>query len=84
MTGGFPMTNVKRIVFFVAALLIVFVIVIFVLENKQDVSLVFLGWSSPKLPLSISLILVLLSGMAIGPLLAFIFSQKKKRHPGIS
>ncbi|MBV7524211.1 Lipopolysaccharide assembly protein A [compost metagenome] len=78
------MSYVKRIVYSVIALLIVFATVIFVLENKQSVSLVFLGWSSPELPLAVSLILVLLSGMAIGPLLAFIFAQKKKRHPGIS
>ncbi|MGH9947500.1 MAG: lipopolysaccharide assembly protein LapA domain-containing protein [Pyrinomonadaceae bacterium] len=78
------MSHVKRIIFFVIALLIVFATVIFVLENKQAVSLVFLGWSSPELPVAVSLILVLLIGMAIGPLLAFIFAQKKKKDPGIS
>lgn len=77
------MSNFRRVIFFVIAVLIVFATVIFVLENKQPVSLVFLGWSSPELPVAISLILVLLIGMAIGPLLAFIFAQKKKRDPRI-
>ena len=78
------MSNFRRIIFFVIALLIVFATVTFVLENKQPVSLVFLGWSSPELPVALSLILVLLIGMAIGPLLAFIFAQKKKKDPRIS
>lgn len=78
------MSNFRRVIFFVIALLIVFATVTFVLENKQPVSLVFLGWSSPELPLALSLILVLLIGMAIGPLLAFIFAQKKKKDPRIS
>lgn len=77
------MSNFRRVIFFVIALLIVFATVTFVLENKQPVSLVFLGWSSPELPVAISLILVLLIGMATGPLLAFIFAQKKKRYPRI-
>ena len=78
------MSNFRRVIFFVIALLIVFATVTFVLENKQPVSLVFLGWSSPELPVALSLILVLLIGMAIGPLLAFIFAQKKKKDPRIS
>ena len=72
------MGRVKRIFFFVVALLIAFATVIFVLENRQAVSLAFLGWSSPELPVAVSLVLVFLAGMAIGPLLAFIFSKKEK------
>jgi putative membrane protein len=72
------MGRVKRIFFFVVALLIAFATVIFVLENRQAVSLAFLGWSSPELPVAVSLVLVFLAGMAIGPLLAFIFSKKRK------
>ncbi|RON50701.1 hypothetical protein BK667_17855 [Pseudomonas frederiksbergensis] len=78
------MRNMKRIIFAVSALLIVFVTVVFMLENKQAVSLVFFGWALPELPVAASLIMALLVGMMIGPFLAFIFVRKKKNPSRIS
>ena len=65
------MHNFKRAVIAVFLLLLILVILAFVLENQQSVSLLFLGWVSPVLPLSLFLVLTLLVGMTIGPVLGW-------------
>ena len=72
------MRNVKRLVFFVVVLLIVAATVVFMLENQQAVSLVFFGWSAPKLSIAVPVILALLVGMIIGPMLAWITGLRRK------
>ena len=41
---------------------------VFVLENQQPSSLLFLGFSTPVLPISLYITIALLVGMVIGPL----------------
>ena len=73
------MRNFKRVIVVVIILLIVLATVVFVLENQQPVSLVFLGWSAPELSVAIPVIVALLIGMMIGPLLGWIVSLRKKK-----
>ncbi|MDP9781256.1 lipopolysaccharide assembly protein LapA domain-containing protein [Pseudomonas fluorescens] len=65
------MRGFKRVVFFVAALLVALTIILFVIENTQPVSLAFVGWSAPQLPVAVLILLALLAGMVIGPSLAW-------------
>jgi uncharacterized integral membrane protein len=72
------MRNLKRILLGVFILLLVLVILAFVLENQQSVSLVFLGLSGPHLPVSLVVVLALLVGMLIGPLIAWFLGRSSK------
>ena len=78
------MRNLKRVVFAVFALLLVLTILAFVLENQQSVSLLFLGWSGPQLPVSLAILAALLLGMVIGPLLSLLLKRTSPRskYPG--
>ena len=67
----------KRAVLVVCALIVILAIVLFVLENKQPTSLVFLGWHSPELPASLFFLGALLVGMAIGPVIGFIAYERR-------
>ncbi|MDD2055950.1 lipopolysaccharide assembly protein LapA domain-containing protein [Pseudomonas sp. GD03860] len=71
------MKSFKR--FLLALFLIVIVVggLVFVLENQQLVTLVFLGWSLPQLPVSVFVLLALLVGLAIGPILGLIASKRR-------
>lgn len=71
------MHSLKRAAFVVFALVIVFGVVIFILENQQLASLSFMGWRSPVLPASIFMLAALLLGMAIGPVLGFAAYRRK-------
>ncbi|MCX2898884.1 lipopolysaccharide assembly protein LapA domain-containing protein [Pseudomonas mandelii] len=73
------MRNLKRVVFAVFALLLVLTILAFVLENQQSVSLLFLGWSGPQLPVSLAILAALLLGMVIGPLLSLLLKRTSPR-----
>jgi uncharacterized integral membrane protein len=61
------MHNFKRLLLGVSTLAVVLVVLAFVLENQQSVSLLFFGWSGPQMPVSLALIFALLVGMIIGP-----------------
>ncbi|MBL0793596.1 MULTISPECIES: lipopolysaccharide assembly protein LapA domain-containing protein [Pseudomonas] len=63
------MRNFKRAGFVVFFLLLVLMLLAFVLENQQSVSLLFLGWAGPQLPVSLIVVLALLAGMIVGPLI---------------
>jgi len=67
--------NLKRILLGVFILLLVLVILAFVLENQQSVSLLFMGFSSPQLPVSVVAVLALLIGMMIGPVLGWFLGR---------
>ncbi|MCU1728764.1 LapA family protein [Pseudomonas sp. 7P_10.2_Bac1] len=71
------MSSVKRAVLVVFALVVIFGTMIFILENQQPTSLVFLGWSTPELPASLIVIGSLLLGMLIGPAMGFIAYKRK-------
>jgi uncharacterized integral membrane protein len=72
------MRNLKRIVLAVFILLLVLAILAFVLENQQSVSLVFLGWAGPQLPVSLVIVLALLIGMVIGPVLGWLIGRTSR------
>lgn len=69
------MRNLKRIVLALFILLLVLVILAFVLENQQSVSLLFLGWAGPQLPVSLVIVLALLIGMVIGPIIGWLLGR---------
>ncbi|WP_371259606.1 LapA family protein [Pseudomonas sp. Pf153] len=64
--------------FVVAVLLVAAAIVLFVLENRQPVTLLFLGWSGPQFPISVFVLLALLAGMMIGPLLTWFIGVSRR------
>jgi putative membrane protein len=70
-----------RILTAIIALLLIVSTIVFVLENRQIVSLVFFGWSSPELVLAVPIIAALLIGMLIGPLLGWAMGLRRKRKP---
>ncbi|PCM51293.1 lipopolysaccharide assembly protein LapA domain-containing protein [Pseudomonas sp. B21-051] len=72
------MRNLKRILLGIFLLLMVLVVLAFVLENQQSVSLLFLGFSGPQLPVSVVAVLALLIGMMIGPVLGWFLGRSSK------
>lgn len=72
------MRNLKRILLGVLVLLLMLVILAFVLENQQSVSLLFLGWAGPQLPVSLVMVLALLVGMLIGPVLGWFLGRSSR------
>ncbi|MBP5950307.1 lipopolysaccharide assembly protein LapA domain-containing protein [Pseudomonas iridis] len=72
------MRNLKRILLGVFILLLVLAILAFVLENQQTVSLLFLGLSGPRMPVSLAVVLALLVGMLIGPMLSWFLGRSSR------
>ncbi|NMY04717.1 LapA family protein [Pseudomonas sp. WS 5059] len=73
------MRGVKRVALVLIVLIAALAILAFVLENQQDVTLAFLGWSTPQLPVSVFVTLALIVGMLVGPFLSLL--MRRKRHP---
>ncbi|MCV4342358.1 lipopolysaccharide assembly protein LapA domain-containing protein [Pseudomonas capsici] len=69
----------KRIIVIAVALLVVLATAVFMLENRQPVTLVFFGWATPELSQAVPVVLALLLGMLVGPFLAWLASLRKKR-----
>ncbi|MCU1772407.1 LapA family protein [Pseudomonas sp. 13B_3.2_Bac1] len=74
------MRKLKRVFICVFILLLMLVILAFALENQQAVSLLFLGWAGPQLPVSVVMVLSLLLGMLIGRVLSW-FMGRSSRTP---
>jgi len=72
------MRNLKRVLFGIFMLLLVLAILAFVLENQQSVSLLFLGWAGPQMPISLVMVLALLIGMVVGPLLGWFLGRSSR------
>ncbi|MBV4474323.1 LapA family protein [Pseudomonas botevensis] len=72
------MRNFRRILLGVFILLLVLVVLAFVLENQQSISLMFLGWTGPQLPVSLVMVLALLVGMLLGPILGWFLGRLSK------
>ena len=72
------MRNLKRILLGVFLLLMVLIVLAFVRENQQSVSLLFLGFSGPQLPVSVVAVLALLIGMLIGPVLGWFLGRSSR------
>lgn len=73
------MRGVKRVALVVAGLLVAFVVLAFVLENQQSVSLSLLGQTSGQFPVSVFVVLALIVGMLIGPLLGMIMRSRRRK-----
>lgn len=77
------MRNLRRVILALLILLLILAILAFVLENQQSVSLLFLGWAGPQLPVSLVVVIALLIGMTIGPVLSWLlgrsFRSSRKR-----
>jgi putative membrane protein len=73
--------RLKRIALAVLVMLLVFLVIIFILENRQLTSLFFLGWSSAQMPIAGVIISALLLGMVAGPLLAWLIGLRIGRRP---
>ncbi|MFJ7315172.1 lipopolysaccharide assembly protein LapA domain-containing protein [Pseudomonas sp. NPDC098747] len=74
------MRNLKRILLAVLILVLVMAVLAFVLDNQQSVSLLFLGWAGPQLPVSVVLVLALLIGMLIGPVLGWFLGRTSRTN----
>ncbi|MGE1175760.1 MULTISPECIES: lipopolysaccharide assembly protein LapA domain-containing protein [Pseudomonas] len=72
------MRNLKRMLLGVFILLLMLVILAFVLENQQSISLMFLGWVGPQLPVSLVMVLALLVGMLVGPILGWFLGRSSR------
>lgn len=72
------MRNLKRILLGVFLLMMILVVLAFVLENQQSVSLLFLGFSGPELPVSVVAVSALLIGMLIGPVLGWFLGRSSR------
>lgn len=72
------MRNLKRMLLGVFILLLMLVILAFVLENQQSISLMFLGWAGPQLPVSLVMVLALLFGMLVGPVLGWFLGRSSR------
>ena len=71
------MRNFKRAMLVVFALIVLFGVVVFILENQQPTSLMFMGWRSAEMPASLFFIAALLIGMVIGPVMGFVAYRRK-------
>ena len=72
------MRNFRKVLLAVFGLLIVLALLTFVLENQQSVSLVFFGWVGPEFPVSLVLVIALLTGMLLGPIVGWIMGRRMR------
>jgi uncharacterized integral membrane protein len=77
------MRGVRRVSLVLVTLAFVLVILAFVLENQQGVTLSFLGWSSVQLPVAVFITLALIVGMLISPLLGGVIRLAGRRKPNL-
>ncbi|MHC8408190.1 lipopolysaccharide assembly protein LapA domain-containing protein [Pseudomonas sp. TMB3-21] len=73
------MRNFQRVLLAVLGLLIVLAILAFVLENQQSVSLQFVGWAGPELPVAVAVVIAFLLGMLIGPVTVLLRRSTRRR-----
>ncbi len=64
------MRNIKRLLLALFLLALGVIVLFFMLENQQSVSLVLFGWAAPVVPVSALLLAALVIGLAVGPLLS--------------
>ncbi|MBA1204488.1 LapA family protein [Pseudomonas capeferrum] len=74
------MRNLKRLLVALFVLLLAAVVLFFVLENQQPVSLVLFGWSAPAMPVAVPVLVALIVGLAIGPFLGAYGVLRSKRR----
>lgn len=66
------MLVIRRLVTVLSVLVVVLVVLCFVLENQQGVSLSFLGLATAQLPVSVLVVVAFIVGMLLGPLLGIV------------
>ncbi|MGY2295874.1 LapA family protein [Pseudomonas yamanorum] len=76
------MRGVKRVAVVLMVLIVALVVVAFVLENQQNVSLSFLGFSTGQAPASVFIVVAFIVGMLVGPLLGALFLHR--RHKAVA
>lgn len=74
------MRSLKRALLISLVVVLVALVLFFVLENQQMVSLVLFGWAAPSMPVAVPVIGALVVGMAIGPFLAIFSIRRCKRE----
>lgn len=72
------MRSVRRLLVALFILLLSVFVLLFVLENRQSISFVYLGWSTPSMPAAIPVLGAFIVGLLVGPLLA-LRAQRSKR-----
>nr|WP_314531312.1 lipopolysaccharide assembly protein LapA domain-containing protein [uncultured Pseudomonas sp.] len=74
---------IKRVVTVLITLVVALVVLVFVLENQQEVALSFLGVGTGQMPLSVFVVVALVVGMLVGPLLTVLVRHRRRRSiPG--
>ncbi|MEX5550410.1 lipopolysaccharide assembly protein LapA domain-containing protein [Pseudomonas pergaminensis] len=73
------MHGIKRVVTVLIMLVVALVVLAFVLENQQDVSLSFLGFGTGQVPVSVFVVVALVIGMLVGPLLTVLVRHLRRR-----
>lgn len=73
------MRGVKRVALVLAVLIVTLVVLGFVLENQQGVSLSFLGRSTTQLPVAVFVVAALVIGMVIGPLFGILVRSRSSK-----
>ncbi|WP_411705149.1 lipopolysaccharide assembly protein LapA domain-containing protein [Edaphovirga cremea] len=73
------MSGVKRVVVLLTVLVVALVVLTFVLENQQAVSLSFLGLATGQMPVSVFVVVALIVGMLVGPLLGVLVRKRRPR-----
>lgn len=74
------MRNLKRFLLALFVLALAAVVLFFVLENQQSVSLILFGWMSPAVPLAVVVMVALVLGLTIGPLLGAYIALRSRRR----
>ena len=73
------MRGVKRVVIVLTLLVVAVVVLGFVLENQQEVSLSFLSFATAQMPVSVFVVVALILGMLVGPLLGVVVRGRRHR-----
>ncbi|MNU55213.1 hypothetical protein D3C71_442820 [compost metagenome] len=71
------MHRVKKLFLLLILLMAFAATLLFLLENQQPASLVFIGWAAPQWPVSVFILGALLLGLAVAPLLALMVSRRR-------
>ncbi|NVZ86808.1 LapA family protein [Pseudomonas yamanorum] len=77
------MRGVKRVAVVLMVLIVALVVVAFVLENQQGVSLSFLGLATGQLPVSVYMVLALMVGMLLGPLMGVLVRRRRPKSVSV-
>ncbi|WP_433885046.1 DUF1049 domain-containing protein [Pseudomonas vranovensis] len=78
------MAKIKRLAIVLFLLGVALITLVFFLENQQEVRIVFLGFTTPSLSVSLLVVLALLLGLLVGPLLAYLTVPGGKRRGRVS